>query len=130
MPTEYSRSDALPTPGEAAPRLPGVAAVGAILGGVAAMSCCVAPLVFVLAGISGAWIANLTALSPYQPIFVAVALASIGYGHLAAYRARKACADSGACARPVPRRLVAAGLWTGTMMVAIAVVADYAAPMS
>jgi mercuric ion transport protein len=126
MPTEYSRSDAS-TP---APRLPGVAAVGAILGGVAAMSCCVAPLVFVLAGISGAWIANLTALAPYQPIFVAVALASIGYGHLAAYRTRRACAAGGACARPMPRRLVAAGLWTGTMMVAIAVVADYAAPMS
>ena len=125
MATEYSRSDAVP-----APRLPGAAAVGAILGGVAAMSCRVVPLVFVLAGISGAWIANLTALSPYQPIFVAVALGAIAYGHLAAYRARKACADSGACARPVPRRLVDAGLWTGTVMVAIAIAANFAAPMS
>ena len=126
MPTEYSRSDA----SAPAPRLPGAAALGAVVGGVAAMSCCVAPLVFVLAGISGAWIANLTALSPYQPIFVAVALVSIGYGHLAAYRARKACAVGGACARPVPRRLVDAGLWTGTVMVAIAIAADFAVPMS
>ena len=60
----------------------------------------------------------------------AAAVGAIAYGHLAAYRARKACADSGACARPVPRRLVDAGLWTGTVMVAIAIAANFAAPMS
>jgi mercuric ion transport protein len=120
MAIEYSRSDGLP----------GIAAVGAVVGGIAAMSCCIAPLVFVLAGISGAWIANLTALSPYQPMFIAVALVSIGYGHLTAYRARRACAAGGACARPMPRRLVDAGLWTGTAMVGIAIAADLAIPMS
>jgi mercuric ion transport protein len=131
MSLDRSRSDtAAPTSGDAAPRPPGVAALGAVVSGIAALSCCVLPLVFALAGISGAWIANLTALSPYQPIFIAVALASVGYGHLTAHRARRACAAGGACVGPWPRRLVDAGLWLGTIMVAIAIVADFAVPVS
>jgi len=39
-----------------------VAATGAIIGGVAALSCCVMPLVFVIVGIGGAWISHLTEL--------------------------------------------------------------------
>jgi mercuric ion transport protein len=105
------------------------AAAGAVVAGLAAMSCCVAPLIFVFAGIGGAWIANLTALSPYQPIFIAIAVLSIGYGHLSAYRARKACAAGGAaCKRTLPRWTVDAGLWTGTAMVVIALVANFAMP--
>ena len=40
-----------------------------------ASSCCVLPLAFFALGVSGAWIGNLTALAPYQPFFVAAALA-------------------------------------------------------
>jgi len=105
-----------------------VAAAGAIIGGIAALSCCVMPLVFVIVGISGAWIAHLTALSPYQPLFIAVAVGSILYGHMATYRARRACATDGTCARPLPRRLVNAGLWVGTVFVVVAVGANVAAP--
>jgi hypothetical protein len=39
-----------------------------------------------LAGVSGAWIGNLTALEPYQPIFAGVSLAFIGFG---AWRLRR-----------------------------------------
>jgi mercuric ion transport protein len=45
-------------------------------GGIAAVlasACCVGPLVLLSVGFSGAWIANLTALSPYRPIFIALA---------------------------------------------------------
>ena len=37
---------------------------GAILGALAASSCCVLPLVFVSLGITGSWMVNLTALEP------------------------------------------------------------------
>lgn len=107
---------------------PVVAAAGALVGGIAALSCCVMPLVFVVVGISGAWIASLTALSPYQPAFLAVAVGSILYGHWATYRARRACAAGAVCAQPLPHRLVNAGLWAGTLFVAAAIAADYAAP--
>ena len=48
--------------------------VGGILAALGAASCCVIPFALFLAGVSGAWIGNLTALEPYQPIFAAVSL--------------------------------------------------------
>lgn len=48
-------------------------AATALVSAIAASSCCVLPLLFVSVGISGAWIGSLTALAPYQPIFLAVA---------------------------------------------------------
>jgi hypothetical protein len=44
-----------------------------VLGALAASSCCVAPLALFALGISGAWIANLTQLAPYQPYFIVAA---------------------------------------------------------
>jgi mercuric ion transport protein len=104
------------------------AAVSAVVAGLAAISCCVMPLIFVLVGVGGAWIANFTALSPYQPIFITVAVAAIAYGHLTAYRARRACAAGTVCARSMPRWIVNGGLWTGTALIAIAVTINLLAP--
>lgn len=40
--------------------------------------CCVAPLVLLTLGISGAWISQLTALEPYRPIFIGIMLVFMG----------------------------------------------------
>ena len=47
-------------------------AAGGIIGAIVASSCCILPLVLVLAGVSGAWIGSLTALDPYKPYFIVV----------------------------------------------------------
>ncbi|NJO35332.1 MAG: mercury transporter MerT [Rhodospirillales bacterium] len=104
-------------------------AAGSILGALAASSCCVLPLVLFSLGISGAWIANFTALAPYKPYFAAGTLALLGYGYYLVYvRPRQACAD-GSCARPLPNRFVKSSLWIGTALVAAAVAFDYVAPL-
>jgi len=59
---------------------------GGVLGAVAASSCCILPLVLFSLGISGAWIGNLTALAPYQPVFVTATLGFLGYGYWLVYR--------------------------------------------
>src|SRR3546814_12422622 len=61
-------------------------AAGGILAAIGASSCCVLPLVFFALGVSGAWIGNLTALAPYQPIFVAAAVACLAFGFMRVYR--------------------------------------------
>jgi glutathione reductase (NADPH) len=43
------------------------------LAAVLASTCCLGPVVLLMLGISGAWIANLTLLEPYRPIFIGVA---------------------------------------------------------
>ena len=102
-------------------------AVGGILGALGAASCCVIPFALFLAGVSGAWIGNLTALEPYQPIFAGVSLAFIGYGGWRLRRKREiACAD-GYCATPQSDRIAKIGLWTAATLVVIAVGFPYAA---
>src|SRR3546814_10745697 len=63
---------------KASPSQPGHSAL--LAGGVAALlasTCCLGPLVLIMLGFSGAWIGNLTALEPYRPIFISVALVAL-----------------------------------------------------
>jgi mercuric ion transport protein len=91
----------------AAERTQKLVAVGGILGAVAASSCCIVPLLLFSLGVSGAWIGNLTRLAPYQPIFVAMTLACLGYGYWLVWRARRTtCAEDAACSRPLPNSAV------------------------
>lgn len=105
-----------------------LAAAGGLLGALAASSCCILPLVLFSLGISGAWIANLTALAPLKPYFVAGTLALLGYGYyLVNVRPKQACAD-GSCAHPLPNRIVKLSLWIATALVGAALAFDYVAP--
>lgn len=106
-----------------------LAVVGGLLGALAASSCCILPLVLFSLGVTGAWIGNLTALGPYQPIFVIITLGFLGYGYWLVYRKpAAACADGGACSRTVPNRAVMVGLWTSTALIAAALAFPYVAP--
>jgi len=97
-------------------------AAGGILGAIAATSCCILPLVLTVLGISGAWMANLRALAPYQPYFIAATGAFLAYGfYLVYWKTRQECADGAACARPLPNRLVKGALWLATLIVMAAI---------
>lgn len=99
-----------------------LAVTGGVLSALAATSCCVLPLALTLLGVSGAWMANLRALAPYQPFLIALAVASLGYGFYQVYWKReKACAAGEECAAPLPGRLVKLGLWIGAVIVSIVV---------
>lgn len=104
-------------------------AAGSILGAVAASTCCIVPLVLFSLGISGAWIGQLTALSPYQPIFLAITVGFLGYGYWLVYRKPKVtCSDNQACARPLPNRIVKSALWIATALVLLAFAWPYLVP--
>ena len=47
------------------------------LAAILASACCLGPLILVLLGFSGAWIANLAVLEPYRPIFIGAALMAL-----------------------------------------------------
>lgn len=97
-------------------------AAGGILAALGAASCCVIPFALFALGISGAWIGNLTALEPYQPLFAILALGFIGYGAYRIYTKPKAvCVPGSYCADPKSDRLAKIGLWTATGLVIVAV---------
>jgi len=106
-----------------------LAAVGGVIGALAASSCCILPVILFSLGIGGAWIGNFTQLAPYQPYFIAATLAFIGTGYWLSYRSSKAaCAAGEACARPLPNRLVKIALIAATVIVIAAWAFDYVAP--
>ncbi len=105
-----------------------LAVTAGMLGAIGAASCCVVPLALFTLGISGAWIGNLTALAPYQPIFVAFAAAALIYGFVRVYRApAKQCDDGSYCARPSSTRTLKIALWVTTFFVISAVAFPYVA---
>ncbi len=106
-----------------------LAAAGGVLGAVLASTCCIGPLLLVTLGISGAWIGNLTALAPYQPIFVAATLGFLGVGFWQVYvKPKKACAAGSYCAGPASDRVVKTALWVATVLVIVALTIDLWAP--
>lgn len=106
-----------------------VAAFGGIMSAVLASSCCIAPLVLVTLGASGAWIGNLTALKAYQPIFVPATLAFLGLGFWQVYGKRKPACDDGTCEMPLSATLIKAALWAATVLVVLAMSVDVWAPI-
>jgi len=108
----------------------GLAAGGGVLGALAASSCCVVPLVLFSLGLSGVWIGNLAALTPYRPIFTLIASGFLAYGfYLVYWKPRIACASEAACARPLPKRIVTGALWVSAVLLVVSVAFPYVAPV-
>lgn len=104
-------------------------AAGGVIGAVLASTCCIAPLLLLALGVSGAWIGNLTALEPYKPYFVGAAIIFIGLGLRQAYStARPACADGSYCARPQSSLVTTSALWLAVVLVALALTIGWWAP--
>lgn len=83
-------------------------ASGSLLAGAAAAigasACCAGPLLLVVLGVGGAWGSRLVALEPYQPFFIAAALAFFAFAFYRLYRNSEACAPGEVCAAPAVRR--------------------------
>ncbi|WP_286829261.1 MULTISPECIES: mercuric transporter MerT family protein [Kordiimonas] len=105
--------------------LAGVGAVGAIL----ASSCCILPFVFLMLGVSGAWIGNLTVLEPYKNYFAAVTLIFLGVGFWQVYVKPKKQCEEGYCATPKSDRVIKIILWASTILVLLALTVDFWAPI-
>ena len=94
------------------------------------MSCCIVPLALFGLGVSGAWIADLTQLAPYQPYFIAGTMACLAGGYWLIYRSRKtACARGEMCARPLANRTVMTSLALATVLIVGALAFDFLAPI-
>ena len=99
------------------------------LAAVLASACCLGPLVLISVGLSGAWIANLTALEPYRPMFIAVALVALALAFRRVYRPVEQCKQGGVCAVPAVRRGYRVIFWVVSALVAVALGFPYVVPL-
>ncbi len=104
---------------------------GSVIGALAMSSCCIAPLVLFSLGITGAWIANLTALYPYKPLFFFVTAAFLAGGFYKVYHkpALTNCEPGSYCASPQSDRITKIMLWSASILVAAALAFPYITPM-
>ena len=99
------------------------------LAAILASTCCLGPLVLVALGFSGVWIGNLTALEPYRPFFVGVALVALFFAWRRIYRPATACKPGETCAMPKVRTTYKAIFWIVAALVLIALLFPYLLPL-
>lgn len=97
----------------------GALAAGAFAA-ILASTCCLGPLLLVSLGISGAWIANLTALEPYRPLFIGAALVAILFAWRSIFRPVEVCRPGHACAVPRIRKTYKTMFWVVAALVVAA----------
>lgn len=98
--------------------------VASALAAVGASVCCVGPLVLLTLGIGGAWIANLTALEPLRPWFIAATLLFLGRAFWRLHLQPQVCEPGAACAEPIVLRRQRLIFW----VVALALLALLSVP--
>lgn len=101
------------------------AIVGAVLAAIGASVCCVVPLVLVLLGISGAWIASLSALDAWRPWFSAATLLCLGLAFWNLHGPRARCRTDGECVDPRILQRRRRWLWVATVLIGLLLLFPY-----
>ncbi len=99
------------------------------LAAILASTCCLGPLLLVTLGFSGAWIGNLTALEPYRPSFIGVALVAMFFAWRRIYRPVQSCEPGEVCAIPQVRTTYKAIFLVVAAMVLVALGFPYVLPL-
>ena len=98
----------------------------------AASLCCIIPLALAVTGLSSAWIGGVSALVPYQPIFIGISVVCLAAGFWLIYWRRERASSSTACQHQMADRVLISVvfikglLWLGAILVSMNVVFDYA----
>lgn len=101
--------------------------VSSLLAGIAASLCCAGPLVLLLLGIGGAWVSNLTAVEPYRPIFIAIALVGLAFAYVQLYKSpdNQQCEEDKACAKTPVQKFYKNLFWGVAVIVGMSVLSPY-----
>ena len=103
-----------------------------LAGGIAAIfasACCLGPLVLLLLGFSGAWIGNSTALEPYRPFFIGLAVLALLLASRRIWQPVADCQPDAVCARPQVRQSYQWLFVWVAILVLVAVAFPYVAPL-
>ncbi len=105
----------------------GLLAGAGVIAAFLSSTCCIVPFAFVSLGIGGAWMSNLTALAPWQPLFLLAAAALIGSGFYARSKRRnRTFADGSYCATDRSDQVLSIILWFGVALTVLAAIFPWA----
>lgn len=102
--------------------------VGGVLSGIGASACCVGPLLLLSVGIGGAWVAHLTALEPYRPLFIALTVLFLGLTFWKLYLMPASCTAGDGCNADRARKVQRILFWVLFPIVLVIVASPWILP--
>ena len=99
------------------------------LAAIGASICCVGPLVLLLMGIGGAWVANLAGLEPARPFFVGATLLFVTLAFRRLYLVPQVCEPGSPSADPRTVRRQRLMFWIVTVVLASLLAVPWMAPI-
>lgn len=90
--------------------------IGAIIAGIAASLCCVAPLVLLALGIGGAWMSTLTHLEFLRPFAIAITLFFLMLVFWKLYITPRRCSVDKPCGKSTGLRVYRIVFWVVTVL--------------
>ncbi len=103
--------------------------VAGALAAIGASICCVGPLVLLLMGIGGAWVANLAALEPMRPFFIGATLLFVALAFRRLYLVPQVCEPGAPCADPRIVRRQRRMFWMVVVALASLLAVPWMAPL-
>ena len=102
--------------------------IGGLLAALGASICCAGPLVLLILGISGSWIAALTAFDPFRPYFIMIVAGLFIRAGWQVHRPIDQCRDGDVCAIPEKRKQYQIIYWLVIPVAGILVLSPYWIP--
>lgn len=102
--------------------------IGGVLAALTASLCCVGPLVLLTLGISGAWIAKLTALEPARPLLIGLTLMFFALAFRRLYLVPVVCQPGRVCSDLTVRSGQRALFWIAAVLIALLLAVPLFAP--
>jgi mercuric ion transport protein len=104
--------------------------IGGALAAVAASLCCIGPLVLVMLGMGGVWVSSLSAMEPFRPYLLVIAIIFLFFAWKKIYRApAAACTPGSLCAKPHTNNVYKVLFWIMAALIVIALASPYIAPL-
>ncbi len=110
-------------------RHPYLGSLGALIGGILTSLCCIVPLLLIILGVGGGWLADFSIFVPYRPYFIIFALGSLSVGFYLVYKKPKeVCKPGSLCAIPQVKRKEKIILWLSAIFVLAVIIIPYLIP--
>ncbi len=103
--------------------------IGGLVAALLSTVCCIVPLILLLLGIGGSWVANLTALEPYKPYFIVGAVVLLAFAYWQIFLQKQACEEGKICAVPENKRKYKIIFWIATIIILSSSSISYWAPL-
>jgi len=104
--------------------------IGGVLAAIAASLCCIGPLVLVMLGMGGAWVSSLSAMEPFRPYLLGIAIIFLFFAWKKIYRTEaEVCTPGSLCAKPHTNTVYKLMFWIMAALIVIALASPYIAPL-